>query len=69
MKRIGRPPAQKNRRRVNVYVDEELYSRFQILHFNSLLGKPEFGAFSGLVNLFLKQYLDKRMADNDKKLS
>lgn len=63
MKR-GRKPLSQPRRRLNVYIDEDLYAQFQLIYFDRRLGRAEFGAFSDLVNRFLKQHLKERQEKN-----
>ena len=56
----GRKPSLTPHKRLNVYVDSDLYAKFQILYFDNRLQRPSFGAFSELVNQFLRQHLNEK---------
>lgn len=55
----GRPPKLDPRKRVNVYIREDLYLRFTLLHFDEEKHRAEFGAFSDFVNEALIEHLAK----------
>jgi len=55
----GRPPKLDPRRRVNIYIREDLYARFTLLHFDEDKQRATFGSFSDFVNEALAEYLAK----------
>lgn len=59
MKR-GRKPLEQKRKRLHVYIDEDLYAQFQLYHFDRQAGRTEFGAFSEVMNALLKQYVEQK---------
>jgi len=62
--RKGRPPKLEPRRRVNIHVREDLYTRFTLLNFDEDKQKAIFGAFSDFVNEALVDYITKREYKN-----
>lgn len=68
MKR-GRKPSLSPRKRINVYIEEELYAKFQLLYFDNSMQRPVFGAFSELVNRFLRQHLQQLEEKRNPKLN
>lgn len=59
MKR-GRKPNLTPHKRINVYVESDLYAEFQILYFDNRIQRPAFGAFSELINQFLREHLNQK---------
>lgn len=59
MKR-GRPPKLESRRRMNIYVREDLYTRFTLFNYDEDKNKATFGAFSDFVNEALLEYISIR---------
>lgn len=58
--RKGRPSKLQPRKRVNVYVREDLLAKFQLIHFDEDKNRASFGAFSNFVNEALSDYIQKK---------
>lgn len=55
---MGRRALADSRRRVNVYISEELLLKFNLIHFDPSRGRPEYGRLSEIINQLLRFHLD-----------
>lgn len=53
---MGRRALADKRRRVNVYLDEQLLARFEFHHFDPARGGASYGALSEFINEALRKY-------------
>lgn len=56
---MGRRAHGDTRKRINLYIQEQLITELQIFFFDPARGKPQYGALSDLVNTLLKEKLDE----------
>jgi len=56
---MGRRAHGDARKRINLYIKEDLLTELQIHYFDPARGKPQYGVLSDIVNTALKEHLDK----------
>lgn len=54
-KKMGAIP----RKRVNFYVDEVVLAQLQLIYYDAARGRSKYGAMSEIVNVALKEHLDR----------
>lgn len=54
---MGRRAFSSPRKRVNVYLDEALLTEFNLLHYDPIRGKGEYGQLTEVFNELLRQYI------------
>ena len=60
---MGRRTLSDPRKRVNLYIEESLLTRFTLLYFDPTRGNFEYGKLSEVINSLLRLELDKIDAD------
>lgn len=56
---MGRRSLSEPRKRINLYIEEALLTRFALLHFDPTRGTFEYGKLSEVVNALLRKDLDE----------
>lgn len=56
---MGRKMGAEARKRVNFYVNEVVLMQLQLFYFDAARGRSKYGAMSEIVNVALKEHLDR----------